>query len=207
MGKNLEMRCLKRFAGASWLVVGVLGFIGCAQDPLALASGNAHWHDGNSGGESGGHEAAVAACEASVDAVRAACATQEPNNDRLCVYDKLRPLCATGRTAFVKAVFDCLKADTCQTPSDPSAAGDCVQHAIHSAATTEDHEVGALICACSNDQPNCDSDEPAYSLADLMLLQPGDVESIATCLAGHTCDDNAACVDSTPLAPALKCEG
>jgi hypothetical protein len=65
----------------------------------------------------------VAACEASVDAVYAACDAEQPGAPRLCLYEAYRPLCKTGRTDVVKAIFDCLKLDACQTPSDPSDAG------------------------------------------------------------------------------------
>lgn len=185
--------------------------------------------DSGSGMDSGGHDAGmgvdsgggtdmggtdsggggdVAACQASVDAVKTACMASDPTNARLCQYDALRPLCATGRTAFVKTIFDCLAATTpCQTPGDPSGATACVVAAIHAAATANDHALGAAICTCEgagSAEPNCDMMEPQYSIANLMLLNDSDVTAYTACLASMTCNMNG-CYAASPLMAANMC--
>lgn len=146
----------------------------------------------------------VAGCQKSVDEVRAACVAEDPTEPRLCIYDALRPLCATGRTAFVKAVFDCLHADACQTPSDPSGATACVQAAIHAQATANDHALGAALCACDA-EPNCSANEPAYSLANLMMLPDADIPSVTSCAMAAGCPVPESCFSSTLLGPAIAC--
>jgi hypothetical protein len=117
----------------------------------------------------------------------------------------MRPLCASGRTAFVKAIFDCLKMVTCQSPSDPSGATQCVQATIHAHATAADHALGEAICACSS-EPNCDVLEPAYTLAYAMMLSEADVlEVTTTCVQRVPCQDQNACFSLTVLEPATGC--
>jgi hypothetical protein len=161
-------------------------------------------------GTRGPSSSAVADCEASVDAVKAACVAEDPTSNRLCLYDALRPLCASGRTDYVKAVFDCLKLDGCQSPSDPSGAGTCVDDLVTSTATSADKALGAAICACegTSPEPGCSSDLPQYSLATTMVLNESDVQALTTCITGSaTCDQTAinTCANASPLQPANGC--
>lgn len=150
----------------------------------------------------------VAACQASVDAVRAACVAEDPASARLCLYDALRPVCATGRTAFVKAVFDCLAADACQSPSDAGLARSCVEAAIHAAATDGDRAAGAAVCACeaASPEPNCATSEPSYSLANLIMAPSSEVARFTTCMSSSPCAEQEACAEMVvTLVPEFAC--
>jgi len=200
----------------SFALLMVVALVGCGEHAGGTDAGT----DASSGSDAGTHvdsgtgadsgtgtdasvPADVAACQASVDTVRAACVAEDPTNSRLCIYDALRPLCQTGRTAFVKALFDCLQMDACQSPSDPSGATDCVQAAIHAAATDHDHTLGMAVCACGS-EPNCATNEPAYSLAYLLMLNDPDVVTLTSCASGASCPIPNSCMPSA-LAPALAC--
>jgi hypothetical protein len=150
----------------------------------------------------------VAACEASVDAVYAACNDEAPGAPRLCVYEAYRPFCKTGRTAVVKAIFDCLKLDACQTPGDPSAASDCVSNVVHTLANADDKAAAAAICGCGNvGSVDCaQSPLDALTLApDLMLLPKSDEDAFTKCI-GSGCNGQS-CLDASPLGAADSCPG
>jgi hypothetical protein len=157
---------------------------------------------------------AVLDCEASIATVRAACVAEDATSLRLCVYDAFLPLCSKGRTEFVKQVFDCLQQDVCMLPGIPGKAADCVQSVIHAAAGPDEHALGDVICAkCSQSEVGCfDSDvhEPAYSLANVMLLNPSDIPAVTTC-TDNTCENpenpgtQDDCWNQTLLATANQC--
>ncbi len=148
----------------------------------------------------------VQACEAAIDAVRAACVAEDPTHPRICLYDALRPLCTTGRTDYVQAVFECLQMDACQTPSDPSGARTCVEALIASRATATDRAFGAAICGCSaSPEPNCDLDLPSYTLGTTMMMREADVEAARACTMTMGCAMTMACVQASPLAPVFSC--
>jgi hypothetical protein len=162
---------------------------------------------GANAGAAGASDADVAACEAAVDAVYAACQVEDPGAPRLCLYEAEKPFCRTGRTAVVKAIFDCLKLDACQTPSDPSEATDCVANVVQTLATADDHAAGAAICACagSSQSPDCGTNDLAMMLPDAMLLSKSDESAFTTCL-GVACDATG-CLDASPLGTANSCPG
>ncbi len=162
---------------------------------------------GSEAGAGGASDAEVAACEASVDAVHAACDAEEPGAPRLCVYDAYRPFCATGRTAIVKAIFDCLKLDACQTPGDPSDAGDCVHNVVLTMATAGDRALAAAVCTCNPEAADC-SANPLDALADgpdAMLLAKTDENAVTTCVS-DSCD-YLSCLNASPLGTANACPG
>ena len=148
--------------------------------------------------------AAVAECESTVDAVHAACAAEEPDAARLCVYDALRPLCRSGRTAFVSGLFHCLLLDACQTPSDPSGARECEAQLATSSATPEDRALGAVLCACGVTYDGCDAGFPIAWLSNFMVLTVADVASLATCLSSAGCDAGS-CVTDSPIVWFTQC--
>ena len=161
---------------------------------------------GDAGGAGAPAEADVVACEASVDAVHAACDAEQPGAPRLCVYDAYRPFCKTGRTAVVKAIFDCLKLDACQTPGDPSNAGDCMSNVVHTQATAADHGVAAAVCTCGlNGSVDCSTDELSAIGPDVMMLDESDENAFTTCLS--TACDIDGCWNASPLGPANACPG
>jgi len=186
-----------------WMLKGALGIVlgvllaACGKE---TTSGDAD----NAGADLSNDD--VAACEASVDAVHAACNEEEPGAPRLCVYEAYRPLCKTGRTAVVKAIFDCLKLDACQTPGDPSDAGDCVSNVVHTLANADDRAAAAAICACGDvGSVNC-STAPLDALApDVMLLSASDENAFTKCI-GSGCDAQS-CFDASPLGAADACPG
>lgn len=185
------------FCVAAWAV-------GCGKD--ARTDGGKTSGDPDAGASGPGGEpsaAAVAACEASVDAVHAACNAEEPGAPRLCLYDGYRPFCRTGRTEVVKAIFDCLKEDACQTPSDPSAAADCVDGVVRSFATAGDRAFAAAMCAC--DSARCTEPDTDAVPPDIMLLSSADEDAFTSCMA-EGCDLEA-CVNASPLATANACPG
>ncbi len=150
--------------------------------------------------------AAVTECESVVDQVRAACAAEEPDAGRLCLYDATRPLCATGRTAFVSGLFHCLLLDACQTPSDPSGAGECEAQLIASSATSEDRALGAALCGCDGPQAEgCDAGLPAGAMGNLMIMKPADVLTLANCITATGCSgDGGGCAADLP--PLFSCK-
>ena len=155
--------------------------------------------------DSGLDDASVTACQAAVDVVRANCASRNPTESRLCFYDAVRPLCATGRTAFIQRMFACLMGQDCPAPSDPSGSSACVNALVESSATEADRTTGVAICACSPAALGCDAGLPVDSMADLMLLSPGNVMNIGSCLTSSGCDAGNACMMASGLAPALAC--
>jgi hypothetical protein len=189
--------------------------MGTVSDPTEQPAAGRGGASGAAGGvgkasvSAGGSTAIEASCQASLDSVKVACTAEDPSAARLCLYEALRPLCSSGRTPFVQAIFDCLTADACQTPSDPSDASACVEAAVHRSATAADHALGHQLCECEGDspEPNCAADEPSESLVNLMLLAPADASAFSDCLATNGCAAQESCLSGTALARANACPG
>lgn len=190
----------------SLMIKGALAFalgaafvaVGCHGDDDSSGTGA-----GGAGGS--GSSDAIAACEASVDAVYAACNAEQPGAPRLCIYEKYRPFCKTGRTDVVKAVFDCLKPSGCQTPSDPSESMDCVNNVARTMATADDHALVAATCGCGDSSPDCATKDLDSTFVDVMLLAKADEQALTACVT-QSCDTTA-CIQASPLEPANECPG
>lgn len=150
---------------------------------------------GSTPGNDTGASGDVAACQAAVDAVIAACnAEASPPADRLCLYAAYRDLCTTGRTAVVTAMMSCLAMDACQSAADPSAAASCVQGVVAAQQNAAHMALGAQVCRCegASAEPGCPA-YPQYSGAELVMGSDADVQTVTACLTAVTaCDMTAA---------------
>ncbi len=158
-------------------------------------------------GSSAAGDGGVTACQASVDNERTVECT---GTARQCIYAALRPFCATARTAYITAVFDCLAkydGNACPSPSDPSNAQACIDQAMATYATSQDRSTGAVICGCEGASPEtgCDAGLPQTLMATLMVMNPSDVAAYASCIQSQGCSQVNGCINQTPLAQANAC--
>jgi hypothetical protein len=173
-----------------WRVVWIVSVVACGHSQAAQPDASG---------------ADIAACEAVVDQVRQACVGTDPSSDRICEYDALRPLCSSGRTAFVTAMFNCLLLDSCQSPGDPSDASTCAQNLIAMSATDADKQAGAFFCGCeTTPEEGCASSLPYETLGYYMLLQPADLATATQCLMTSGCTATT-CDAGDPLSGLAAC--
>jgi hypothetical protein len=147
----------------------------------------------------------TAACYDAVDLVRDVECT---DTSRQCLYAALRPFCASGRTGYAEAAFQCLsdQGNGCPSPSDPSGAQTCIDSAMNAYATAADRATGTALCDCeSSPETGCELGLPETLMPTLMFMTPGDVAAIGDCVTANGCDQVQACLDASPLAPADQC--
>lgn len=144
---------------------------------------------GGAGGGSGGSDA-QGACEKVLDDAAARCA------DRACLYSGWKALCA-DRPEAVKASFDCLSEDDCQTPADPSAAKTCMEKSYADVASAADVAIGEAYCKQCVGTIDCDGVATPLVLAGMPVthLAAADNAALQTCLDAATdCNGAETCV-------------
>jgi hypothetical protein len=197
------------------IAIATISLAGCPAPAPATDAGSAA-DTGGSGNDAGGtgHDAGgttvdsggggdVATCQAAVDAVIAACQAEGGDPQRECIYANYRNACTTGRTSVVTQMMNCLMMDACQTLSDPSAAGPCVQGVVSASLTSAHQALGTAICTCDTTQTGCPA-YPQYSGAELVVVTEADATTVTTCLNGSGgCAMANTCYMSVPYGAAF----
>jgi hypothetical protein len=129
----------------------------------------------------------------------------DPTSNRICEYAVMRPLCASGRTQFIQAEFQCLLLDACQDPGDPSDAGNCIDALIDMSRTAADNAYASFACTCRPSDDGCGSGNPYGDLGYVMMLLPADVTALTTCGTNMGCTASA-CLDATGLGGLGSCQ-